>query len=737
MRLRPALLGTVATLLLTGGLLPGCGKEKSTPGLMLSFTSDMSVPKDVTAVGLYIRTKTGGVIYNNVVEASVDASGNRTVRFPSTFAILSNGSPATVRVQLIAYGKVTTAGGTTNRKAIVMRESTTGVPTDRLSLLRMPLLWINQGSVAGGSAIATTTHSTEGLHALSGSSIRLLADEAQYRPEEGYKSPCGENQSWIGGKCRTIDPSAPLPDYTEADAPGGTGGTCFSVETCFSAPTSLREKIRDDGTLDIGDTHATKVNLALVTKDEIGIKLPDGRFAISLDSDSEFEGYTIANDRITLSDAVREALKSGRATDLLATTTCGPKTADIVNCGPWNPATANVETRPAEPIGGDGGTPLTDAGADGALSRDGGNPIDGGDGAAPLPQGEPQGPSEPRMSGLAMTQSTLYTMRDDNGGNPTGLRLTPKGSLQSNGVPNSPALAGGPYRIALATFPGGANTPWAGKSWIFMMTAASPQGHIYYTEVGSNTIAELPSIGTLLPIAMIPSTKMPIFVGPSGVTPAAIGFPNVSGTQAFTFSGLTAGETPTAAASVVDTDFVLGTANSGDSTARVRSCTINVATYILDCSQSLATTSQGVPVDIAIGSKIYALVVRNEDPEQGWEGIYEISNNMFKAQALKSANGLFHFEPGGLGAVAGTGFRNRIALVPNQPFAFVSTAQVGGTKSQIFKFDLGATPNAAVPVATGLTRALDVQADETHVYYVDYGAGQGMSDGHIYRTPWK
>ena len=134
----------------------GCGKETATPGLMLAFSSDMSVPKDITAVGLYIRTRTGTVIYNRVVPAEVSPSGTRTVRFPSTFAVLSNGPPATVRVQLIAYGQ----GGVGARKAIVMRDSTTGVPTNRVGLLRMPLLWLNQGSVSKQGASATPTRGT-------------------------------------------------------------------------------------------------------------------------------------------------------------------------------------------------------------------------------------------------------------------------------------------------------------------------------------------------------------------------------------------------------------------------------------------------------------------------------------------------------------------------------------------------------------------------------------------------
>lgn len=727
MRIRSAFQGALVSLLVTSGLLPGCGKEKTTPGLMLSFTSDMSVPKDVTAVGLYIRTKTGGVIYNNVVDATIDPSGNRTVRFPSTFAILSNGSAATVRIQLIAYGRITTVNGTTNRKALVMRESTTGVPTDRLSLLRMPLLWINQGSVAAGSAVGTSSQPTANVHALT-TSVRLLADEAQYRPDDGYKSPCGDNQSWIGGKCRTIDPNAPLPDFTDADKPGVEGSVCFSVESCFATPTSLRDRILEDGSLDIGATRATALNLALITKDDIGIKLPDGRFAISLDSDSPFEGFTIEKDRIVLSDGVREALRSGRATDLIATTECGPKTIDIVNCGPWNPASTNVEKRPPIPIGDAGGTP-SDAGGDVFT------PFDGG----AMAQGEPQGPSEPQYSGLALSGGNIFAVRDGmaDGGFPTSLRVTPKGAANSTGIGST--LASGPYRVANITFGSGANVDWANKSFVFAFTAAAG-GHIYRADAKQTAVSELPVPAGAIPVGVF-GDAFPVFVARGGSATVVFGYPSaVSQSQTIPLSSpFNPNETPTTVLPTIGAQFLVAT-TVGNSAPRVRQCSIVGGGALANCDTVVASASQGIPVDLArdtTAGTLYALVVRDTGTEQGYEGIYELTGGSFVAQAIKSAPGYsgLHFEPAGTGANAGTLPRNRMALGKNSAFGYVTTAMSGGTPSQVMTFDRTAAKQGATVVAGQMVRALDIEADETHVYYNDFGSGNGAADGRIYRLP--
>ena len=316
---------------------------------MLAFSSDMSVPKDITAVGLYIRTKSGTVLYNNVVEATVSATGDRSVRLPASFAVLSNGSPATVKVQLIAYG--------TKRKPFVIRQATTSVPVNRLSVLRMPLLWLNQHSAdtANGVVVPTNANTSGQLNVASLLSGQVADDFAL--PEGGFKLPCAnDDESFIGGKCVTVDPNAQLPDFDPTEDPNSPDGACFSVEACFSKAASVRERIQKDGKIDLTGFDLSSINLALVTKDGAGIALGDGRFAISLDSGSELEGFFVKNGALYLSSAVMHALDSGLATDIVATTSCAQKTLDVGNCGPWNPAKTPLSSNRS-----DGGIPSLDA----------------------------------------------------------------------------------------------------------------------------------------------------------------------------------------------------------------------------------------------------------------------------------------------------------------------------------------------------------------------------------------
>lgn len=717
---------------LAGTAVSGCGKEKVSPGLMLSFSSDMSVPKDVSAVGLYIRTKTGTVIYNNVVEATVDSSGNRTVRFPSTFAVLSNGSAASVRVQLVAYGKLSATG----RKAIVLRESTTGVPTDRLSLLRMPLLWLNQGSIVSSSTTTPTQSlsSSQSVGTLSGF-VQLKADEAASGiPAEGFKSPCtGETQAFIGGKCREIDPNAPLPEFSELDKPGGAGATCFSVEKCFETPRSLVGLIQPDGSIDLKTSGLTRINLALITKDEIGIKLPDGRFAISLDSDSELEGFTVSNNRIVLSEVVRDALKSGRATDLIATGVCAQKTPDVGNCGDWNPGAQVIA-----PSGGDvlvdaGISPQPDAGGDG-----GGEPVDGGKEAGPpldggppdagdvVMKGEPQGPPEPNLTGLALAASQptfIYSVREGTGNFDTSLRQFIKGDMNTtNGVGLYPA--GGGYRLTYVDYGVSANNIWSTKKFIFATNAGPIQKKYFVTEVGMNTAIEHTLSGTFAPAGVVALYPDPLVLGTHGGGTAGYTHQTFNTYMAagFTFPAPIAQEQPTAMLATGQKAFLLAS-NKG----RVFDCD---ATNIGNINCGAATIGQaqagGIVIDLAAdGTDIYALVVRETGGEMGYEGIYRIFGGALVPLTTKATEPRLHFEPASLN------WRNRIAVTPNK--LYFSTAESNGTPSRIWSFPRqGGQPKIEVE---GLVRALDVVADSKHVYYVDNGSPMpNNNDSRVYRA---
>src|SRR5438552_4380880 len=165
--------------------------------LMLSFQSDMSLPKDVDSVRLLI-TQNGVVKFDN--QYAVGPSPSQTL--PATLGVLppaDKGAP--VRIQLSALQK---------GKARTLREVVTTVPGDRVALLRLPIEWLCDGTA---NEVSTGT----------------------------YASSCPGEQSCLAGDCTSnnVD-SAQLPNYVAKDVFGGgddkgAGGSCFETSGCFGA----------------------------------------------------------------------------------------------------------------------------------------------------------------------------------------------------------------------------------------------------------------------------------------------------------------------------------------------------------------------------------------------------------------------------------------------------------------------------------------------------------------------
>ena len=106
-------------------------------GLMIAVQTDYSVPKDITAVGLYITSDGQPEIFGDTRQVAP----NGEVKFPATIAVLaesSAGSGQDPRDSVKDDGEVR-----------VLRDVITTVPKGRTGLLRTPLTWINEGSGKG------------------------------------------------------------------------------------------------------------------------------------------------------------------------------------------------------------------------------------------------------------------------------------------------------------------------------------------------------------------------------------------------------------------------------------------------------------------------------------------------------------------------------------------------------------------------------------------------------------
>ena len=713
-------------------LVSGCGKSTTSPGLMLSFSSDMSVPKDVSAVGLYIRSKSGTVLYNSVVEAEVDATGRRTVRFPSTFAVLSNGSAASVRVQLIAYGPKTA-----NRKALVMRDTTAGVPTDRLGLLRMPLLWINQGSVVSKTGVTPTSASTT-LSALSQDPITgrvsTLADEAKAPiPDTGYPGACEEGQTYMGGQCRSSD-LVTVEDFTEESNPDNPKGTCFSVEKCFAEPTQLRYDA--DGNVDIGGVDPNSVNLALITSDGFGIKLPDGRFAISLSAGSPFEGYTIANGKIKLSPGPLKVLQNGAATALIATAACEPKSDAVGNCGEWNQKENSIAPKPNTPpapfpdAGFSDAGPLVDAGP----FKDAEQPFDGGPlDAGSVGRGQVMVDTEPNLMGLALKGTESFFLR--NGANVAGnfsmalVQFDPATPKQVIPIVASTYPLQDGYRLDDLTFPanvGGSN--FKGKRMLFAYspTAAVPGLYVYDT-ISPPLIFQIPALFTPFFFAVsdgIDTLGGPIAFGASGNGKRAYIYSSDGIQTEAPLSNLVPSESIICGDTAAPNTYVVGT-NEG----RVYECMKLPNTSVsVNCSLKTAFAGGSIADVVVRGGITYILVVSPTAVEETYEGLYTYFNGTTTPLATRANYPYLHFEN------MNAGKRNRVAT-NGVGYVYVTTKAAQGLTSRVMAVPIGG--GAPTVLADSLYAARDVLVDGSYVYYTDFGAGGNVATGGIYRNPTK
>jgi hypothetical protein len=372
-------LGVLTTLLLaslalalplTGG---GCVEAKTAGALMLAFNTDLSVPKDIKAVGLYI-TRNGQPIHADTYPA-VEANGKYLVRFPSTFAVVSNGEASgPVKIQFVAFKKATPAD------PYIMRESVTTVPTTRIAMLRMPLNFIDQGHVFNSSQLTTKSsdklsvnssgESTGGLSILA--SVPTLGDP--------LTSDCtGENQGIVDGVCDSIYvDSATLPDYDPKLVFGsgnelGEGSSCFDAAQCMQSAVTValdNNECTVSGTPDL-----ERVNVALETSDGQGVCVPGGGpcyVVLDKAGANGKGGWRIQNGKIVLPKGVCTAEVQKAIKSIFTSANCLPKVAEIPVCGPWSLEKAT----PVSVV--DAGPPVTPP-RDATVEPDGQVPEDGGD----------------------------------------------------------------------------------------------------------------------------------------------------------------------------------------------------------------------------------------------------------------------------------------------------------------------------------------------------------------------
>ena len=295
MRLR-GLLG----LALVGALGVTVSCTKDPPGeVVLSFQTDMAVPKDVSSIVLTI-TSSGRTLFEEQY-----AVGPTGVKLPSTFGLVEGEKDDPVTIRLIALK------GT---KPVVLRETVTKIPKGRVVGMKMPIEWLcfGESSVKG--------------------EIR-----------QGAENQCPAGQTCAAGTCVPSD-SFPLDDPYDAKTvfgggdDKGQGGSCFSTESCFTSVQTVAVTPVDDGTT-CGFTLDNVKNVALEPEDRVtGIGTgPNGGAPFLIPLDQGKSGFELQGSRVTLPRAV--CTRVPRGLRVYATRSCAPKTNRVPTCGPWSAVT--------------------------------------------------------------------------------------------------------------------------------------------------------------------------------------------------------------------------------------------------------------------------------------------------------------------------------------------------------------------------------------------------------------
>ncbi len=356
-------LAALASLSAAACTAPGKG------ALILAISTDMQAPKDIDVVSLYVTTN-GVTKFDYLGRVLPDG----TVSLPSTLALVEPDDPnAEVRIRLTAFR--TQPDGTASAR--VMRDVVTTIPHERTALLRLPLNFLDDGSVTG-TLPANLVPDSNGVP----------EGETTYGPttpgptDPGYLQPAcdfdTQRLTSVAGECvnANVD-SSKAPDYEDAlvfgDGGTATAPACFAVESCFQQATAVPTTtitMASDGSgscsfaIPAGE-NGENWNCALQTTDGTGTCVgPNGGppCLVPLESDPG-EGFTVQPGRqVTMVPGVcKKLFPPGGAQGAqlwLDKTSCATKVEAAPVCQPTVFASA---TDSGTHSGGDAGTATLDA----------------------------------------------------------------------------------------------------------------------------------------------------------------------------------------------------------------------------------------------------------------------------------------------------------------------------------------------------------------------------------------
>lgn len=308
--------GVVGSWALAAWLATACSGRVAGE-LVLSFDTDMSIPKDVTHVVVSI-TSSGRTVFEDTY-----AVGPTGVKLPSTLGILEGEKDEPITIRIIALR---------GRTPTLVRESVSKVPRGRVAGLKIPIEWLCTGE-----------------------------ENVEGTTKETAAGKCAAGETCSAGSCVpatdvTLDDPYDVTAIFGGGNERGVGGTCFPVDRCFDEALSLEVAPVANGA-DCTFALEGVTNVGLVPKDGAGV-LAGGRAVVPLVEGArgfQRDGATVRLPKAVCTRAAKGTLK------VVASRACPPKTNRVPNCGPWGVVGAAV---PVSDAGFDAPAPIVDAGVD-------------------------------------------------------------------------------------------------------------------------------------------------------------------------------------------------------------------------------------------------------------------------------------------------------------------------------------------------------------------------------------
>jgi internalin A len=449
--------------------------------VMVALMTDMSVPKDVSVIR--VKVKLGAEVR---YEYDFRIAPDGEFHVPGTIAVVEGSTPTpVVTVEVIGIR----SKGAGDYEPRTFAKAITTIPRERTVLLQMPVQWLcDETAVDDGTG--------------------------EYLSTCAVDSKTGEETACLAGACQSVRiDSNDLPTYSPRDVYGGgssptdPAGHCFDTLSCFDDGFDLTVAELDvDGACaaEFADDGAP-LNFALVTSGAgDGICHGDTESPpcyVPLDQDERLGWHWDAalsggKRRAILPQAVCDALESGRASAVRATTSCETKTTKFSTCGAWstiseplppptNDSGGSSGRGGSTGQGGMGGTDQGGTGADaGAAGDTGGQPNAGAGGSDPGTGGSAGSVGKAGTGGGAGTEATA-------GETGAGGSSTTGGSAGTGGTSGPGGSAGtssgGSGGSGPAPCPGAVTFADSGLEGIVREALGKPTGTLLGTDVAAMT----------------------------------------------------------------------------------------------------------------------------------------------------------------------------------------------------------------------------------------------------------